>query len=151
MSTKPLTPGMVEWLGRARDEHLLGLGVDIPAAKRRGLADRGLVERKGWFQWIPTALGLEVAARECPPPDYAALRKRLAPRVARAREVLEGCSARLGAAESALRAALDDSNLPAAEGDRRALIWVEARKAHREAVEHLENLPKLPEPIDSPV
>jgi len=124
---------------------LLGLGVDIPAATRRGLVDRGLVERKGWFQWIPTALGLEVAARECPPPDYAALRKRLAPRVARAREVLEGCSARLGAAESALRAALDDSNLPAAEGDRRALIWVDARKAHREAVEHLENLPKLPE------
>jgi hypothetical protein len=151
MSTKPLTPVMVEWLGRARDSHLVGDGVDIPASTRRGLVDRELVERKGGFQWVPTALGLEVAARECPPPDYAALRKRLAPRVARAREVLEGCSARLGAAESALRAALDDSNLPAAEGDRRAYAWVDARKGYREAVERLESLPKLPEPVDGSV
>lgn len=151
MSTKPLTPVMVEWLGRARDSHLVGEGVDIPGATRNGLVDRGLVMRNGGFQWIPTALGLEVAGRECPPLDYAALRKRVAPRVARAREVLEGCSARLGAAESALRAALDDPSLPAAEGDRRAFIWVEAREAHREAVERLESLPKLPESVDGAV
>ena len=151
MSTKPLTPVMVEWLGRARDSHLVGDGVDIPASTRRGLVDRELVERKGGFQWVPTALGLEVAARECPPPDYESRRRRLAPREKRAKELVPSWSSSLVSAEAALREALDDPSLPAKEGDRRAYAWVDARKGYREAVERLESLPKLPEPVDGSV